>query len=69
MQCGCHFPRGAANCSSNDEVGLGSRNTSVFVDTKDADTMELGQLGQEDSQQRGCVDYKVHGVILGIKAC
>lgn len=41
---------------------------SVFVDTEDADTMELRQLGQEDAQQGGGIDDEVYGVIFGIKA-
>lgn len=41
---------------------------SVFVDTKNADTVEQRQLWQEDAQQGGGVDDEVHRVIFGIKA-
>lgn len=41
---------------------------SVFVNSKDADAVELRQLGQEDTQQGRGVDDEVQRIISGIKA-
>lgn len=39
----------------------------VFIDAKDSNTMQLWQLGDKHSQQRGCVEDKVCWIILCVE--
>ena len=41
---------------------------SVFIDSKDPDSVELGQLGDEHAHQRHSVEDEMDLVVLGIEA-
>lgn len=40
---------------------------SVFVDAKEANPMELGQLRQQYAEQWDCIDEEVSSIILGVE--
>lgn len=40
----------------------------VFVDSKETDPMELGQLRQQYAEQWGSVDDEMRSVVFGIEA-
>lgn len=42
--------------------------TSVLIDSKNPDSMELGQLGDEHTHQGDSVEYEMDLVILGVEA-
>lgn len=42
--------------------------TSVLIDSKDPDSVELGELGNEHSHQGHSVEYEMDLVILGVEA-
>lgn len=46
----------------------GGAATSVLIDSKNPDSMELGQLGDEHAHQGHSVEYEVDLVILGVEA-
>lgn len=41
----------------------------IFIDAKDSNPMQLWQLGDKHSQERGCVEDKVCWIILCIETC
>lgn len=41
---------------------------SVLINPKDPHTVQLGQLGDEYSEQGNCVDHKMGPIIFGVEA-
>lgn len=42
--------------------------SSVLIDPKDADAVQLGQFGNQDAHQGDCVDDEVYLVVLCVEA-
>lgn len=69
------YPKEAARTK---EMGLSSwpptahlekdQQNSVLIDPKDADSVQLGQFGDQNTHQGDCVDNEVYPVIFSVEA-
>lgn len=47
---------------------MSSSALSVLINAEDPHAVQLRQLRDENSEQRNCVDHKMHPVVFGVEA-